>query len=390
MTELTFNSNLVCKDCKTAEYLRLDHCSGDLVCGLVVEEEEIVGGRKTGRRITKRYGCGLVAEEKVFDEGADWRSFDTGGVGTGADGGHAKQRGDAMGAFDSMLQDAAHGTSMSGTGAQAEALQKAQQMVKQGGHSAGRAGNDEAVVLERKLEEMTKTIRKATTRLQLGEQIVQRCVMFLQVLAEKRHLNKQKKRPWLCALIHLASREEKATQTIREIAEANADYGQKSGGVKKDRPAGEKVANATALEKSIQAEVRELTRQLNLERPVVLAADPELMARIVNSLQLAPECGKPAGHIVRECYKQGKLLGPKINKMSPDVLMAVSIYIVAWLKDVEQKPKISDVAAKVRVKPSKVTDAYLMVRPLLRSLLPKDLVCHLSGGIEGLPKNPGG
>merc|ERR1719330_2183185 len=116
------------------------------------------------------------------------------------------------------------------------------------------------------LPQMTDNIRKIAARLHLGENIVQRCMGFLQDLAQKGQLAKGKKRPWACALIHLASREEGATQTIRELAQANADY-RRSGavppggakGVKKDSIGGEKVASS-AMESSIATEVRDLTK----------------------------------------------------------------------------------------------------------------------------------
>merc|ERR1719221_948981 len=104
---------------------------------------------------------------------------------------------------------------------------------------------------------------------------------FLQDLAQKGHLSKQKKRLWMCALLHLASREEGATQTIREIAQANSDYRKPiplgGKGVRKD-PGAEKQASTAMLESSITSEVRDLVKQLGLTRSVALAQDPELMA----------------------------------------------------------------------------------------------------------------
>jgi transcription initiation factor TFIIIB Brf1 subunit/transcription initiation factor TFIIB len=215
----------------------------------------------------------------------------------------------------------------------------------------------------------------------------------LQELAPKAVLTKQKKRPWFCALVYLASREEGATQTIRDIAQANADYRRTAAsssvrGVRKDVPTAEKAANTTALENSIAEQVKELTKQLGLAKTVMYAEDPELMTRLVARLQLAPQCAKPASHIVQESYRQGKLLGARINKVSQDTLMAAAIFIVAWLLDVEQKPEIRYVASIARVNPSQVIDAYLVVRPKLRYLMPKDFVCRLRDGIEGLPVKP--
>jgi len=336
--DLSIDYNKVCKDCKTNAHLRLDHSSGDLVC-------------------TR---CGLVADEKAFDEGQDWRTFASEGVGSGNDG-HAKQRADAMGAFDSMLQDGSGGTNISGGGAAALGLQKAQQMIKHvdTGSRAAKGSLDEKIEQERKIQGMTDTIRKAATRLTLGENIVQRCVMFLQDLAQKGHLTKQKKRPWLCALIHLASREEGATQTIREIAQANADYrkgavapGAK--GVKKDLPGGEKIANSAALEGSINTEVRELTKQLGLAKAVAYAefagtvfegaqldpSDP----RGFSCPQLAPsdpQCYGRTGHQVLNTLRQTTMKHLETeDQLLFDCCMLVAVamffrlnyFLVAWLK----------------------------------------------------------
>merc|ERR1712187_228526 len=116
---------------------------------------------------------------------------------------------------------------------------------------------------------------------------------------------------WYCALVHIASTQERATRTIHELAEANA------------AAAGKKEAD---LAKQIDKRVKQISKTLGLMQPGAYIEDQELMARFVNRLHLSPQICKPASHISKEAYKYGL-----VGKSPQTAIVAASILIVAWL-----------------------------------------------------------
>lgn len=328
----------LCRECGPSARVVLDESMGDLVCT----------------------GCGLVQESHCIDMGVEWRSFAAEGVESGPRV-NERERADK---FDMMDEDSAlqpTGTSFSGTDAASRSLMKAHRMASQNANSSMSAEGKH----ELKVKTMTNKIREVTSRLGLGEDIVRRCAGMIETLAKKEELNQRLQVPFFCALVHLASREEKATRTTAELAQANATA------------AGKKAKD---LERVIDKRVKELRMLLDIPEPTAYARDEELMARFVNRLQLAPPVCKPAQHISRMAYKFGL-----VGKLPQTAIVASSIFIVAWLLNVEEKPSFTDVASIAKISEVPVRNAYKLLHGQIRRLLPDDFKSSLPGGLAGLP-----
>lgn len=328
----------VCKICGDRAEVVLDYSTGDLICTT----------------------CGLVLEGHCIDDGAEWRNFSYEGVESGR---HVneRERADRFAGHD-MMSDEADGTGIAGTSTFAKSLQKAQQFSER----AASGGPATSAKQEQKaLKVFTMKIREAAGRLALGEGIVNRCVGLFQDLTAKSELKQRQQASWFCALVHIASMQERATRTIRELAEANAVA------------AGKKEAD---FEKQIDKRVKQINKALGLTQPGAYVEDQELMARFVNRLQLSPQVCKPASHISKEAYKYGL-----VGRSPQTAIVASSILIVAWLLNVEEKPKFTDVSVIAKVSEAAVRAVYKHVHQHIRRLLPKDFICRLPGGLEGLP-----
>jgi len=327
----------LCKNCGDKAQVVLDYHVGDLVCTT----------------------CGLVLEGGCLDDAAEWRNFAPEGVGDAGDAG--RDRGDRQGAR-LEFEDEAMGTSIPGSTVMAKSLQRVHQMAD----LAADRGPASAAKAEAKTQRhVAGKVREITSRLGLGDSIVNRCLGLWQDLAGSSPGRMAKQASWYCALVHIATLQERATRTVRELAEANAPA------------AGKREAD---FEKQIDKKVKEINKVLGLSQPAAYVEDQDLMARFVNRLQLAPQVCRPASHIAMEAYKYGL-----VGRQPQTAIVASSILIVAWLLNVEQKPRFTDVATIAKVSEASVRGAYKSIRPAASRLLPKDFVCRLPGGLQGLP-----
>jgi len=327
-----------CPTCGDKAQAVIDYSLGDLICT----------------------GCGLVLEGQCIDDAAEWRTFASEGVDNGPQGGGA-ERADKFGGRD-MNSDEADGTSITGSSALAKTLQKAQTFSDRFASSGPRSAAKQE---EKNLKLFTMKIQEITSRLGLSGGIVNRCVALFQDLSSKNELKQRNQVSWHCAVVHIASMQERATRTIRELAEANAGS------------AGKKELE---FEKQIDKRVKQINKALGLVQPAAYVEDQELMARFVNRLQLAPQVCKPASFISKEAYKYGL-----VGRQPQTAIVASAIFLVAWMLNVEEKPKFGDVAAIARVSEASVRAAYKHMRSSIRRLVPQDFVCRLPGGIDGLP-----
>mmetsp|Transcript_173183 Transcript_173183/g.555394 ORF Transcript_173183/g.555394 Transcript_173183/m.555394 type:complete len:427 (+) Transcript_173183:126-1406(+) len=424
MVDLSVDYSKQCKNCMGKHLVIVDTSSGDQVCT----------------------GCGLVLAEKLFDTGTEWRTFKDEGVGDGKQV-NARERGDSMSAYNELLgEEFKAGTDIYGTGSMAEGLKRAIQSVDSWAdmHSAkrsatahstsapklrsmqsGRASSSSAGApgglaigdaasaaaaaacatgdgfderqMDKLIQAQTNKCRIIISRMNLGDNVTQRCMSFLQQLAKRGELRPGSQRPWHCALVHLACREERCPQTIYEIAQASAPTDKKmvavlqgQGGrpVKKEsvEKAGGSSAASEKLEKAMEPIVKDLSNLLGLAKQKIIVEDADLMKRMVQQLELAPQVATPASEIVKKAFKQNASLGLKINNLKPNALMAAAIFVVAWLLDVERKPTLEQVAALARSPAGNVKAAYKVLHPKLRYLVPGDLKIRLPGSVGGLPE----
>lgn len=390
MVDISVNHDKLCPECQGGSPVIIDASSGDLVCT----------------------GCGLVLDEHCFDAGAEWRDFKQETVGSGQDT-HGRARGDARGlrAMDES-PGGAGGTDVYGRGAAAQGLQRAMRAVEGEARrlavSQAEANTGDAQARlssqkrERRIKSYTGKARQVISRMALGENVAQRCIAFLQTLGERSQLRPPGDLAWCCALVHLASREEGAAQPIGSLAQTNAGRtlavaalsGGSAGppgarsGVKKDATGMlEKSSKASVerLEASIENNVKELAKLLGLAKQRAYAEDSDHMKRILQQLDLAPQVAAPAMQIVQQVYRHATVIGRQINKVPQNAIIASAIFIMAWLLDVERKPKFQTVAAMARATEANVKMAYKLIHPKIRYVIPKDQEFELQGGVDGLP-----
>mmetsp|Transcript_49304 Transcript_49304/g.110641 ORF Transcript_49304/g.110641 Transcript_49304/m.110641 type:complete len:452 (-) Transcript_49304:81-1436(-) len=116
--------------------------------------------------------------------------------------------------------------------------------------------------------------------------------------------------------------------------------------------------------------------------------DEEHMKRYVGRLGLAAQVVTPARHIASQALRQDVVKKGKglVEHSLAAASMASAIFVVAWLLDVEKKPRLAEVATVVKVPEGCVQVAYRFIREKLKLLLPTDFVIRYKLGLEGLPK----
>jgi len=205
----------------------------------------------------------------------------------------------------------------------------------------------------------TTKIEETARRLSLGKSVVNRCIgLYQDLTAKDLGLTGRRQASWYCACLHIASSQERATRTIRELAEANA------------AAAGKKEAD---FEKQIDKRVKDICKTLGLMQPGAFVEDQELVARFVNRLRLSSQICKPASHISKVAYKYGL-----VGKSTQTAIVGSSILIVAWLLNMEAKPTFMNVSAITKESEAAVRAVYRYLHPHISRLLPKDFVCQVS------------
>mmetsp|Transcript_89603 Transcript_89603/g.159068 ORF Transcript_89603/g.159068 Transcript_89603/m.159068 type:complete len:350 (-) Transcript_89603:61-1110(-) len=344
MSEIAINpSQFACKYCKDPfdknglPKVRIDTSMGTVVCT----------------------GCGTVMEDRCFDEGREWRNFAPEGVDSQVT---SRERGDFSTAIDERTGEIG-GTTILGAGSTA---QKMQQL----GRKAQTSNAPELTAQQKKEKMVMQCTAKATDvcrRLNLGQEVVNCCIRLLQDLSGKDKLQGRFQATWFCALVHIATSEEKVLRTIQDIAEANASaLGKKKG----------------ELEQVIAKRTKDLCDALERNQPAPMN-DPELMKRYVEKMGFPQEFAAPARRMVELAYKLEKIK-PPVEK-SQIQYMAAAIFIVAYLYDVEPKPRIEDLAVVVNATEVGVQMAYNAMREKIKYLVPENFVVRYKLGTPGLP-----
>lgn len=332
---LCIDESKTCPECVNSTLI-IDHSAGDLVCT----------------------GCGLVLQGQCLDGGNESRSFGSDCVESGPKV-DSRARADFAGAADEITGDLGC-TGISGGDAMALTLQRAMRQTQSTVQTAANAGNS-------KLKSYVHRIRDLSSQMNLSESIIGRCIELLKHLADNNELPRMQV-AWINAIVYLACREDGVGRTVRELARVSSRNISQS---------------EESLDRSIQRCVNKLSRPLEplLTKAVTRDIQPEeRMPRFVSRLQLAPEVGPPAIFIVQQANRYQ--LTPTRNQSA---VIAAAVYIVAWLLDVQPKPKVEEVAVIAGVPVSSVRGAYGDLRGYMERLLPDYFVIQLSGGIAALP-----
>eukprot|EP00435_Cladocopium_sp_Y103_P065717 s257_g27.t1 len=106
----------------------------------------------------------------------------------------------------------------------------------------------------------------------------------------------------------------------------------------------------------------------------------DLYKSYVQSLGLAAEVVKPAKHIASKAVQKRLVRTAKdLNeRFVVTGAMASAIFIVAWLLDVEKKPRLEDVAKAAKVSEGYAKMTYSSIRKEITKLLPEATECHAS------------
>lgn len=424
MTDIAINPRLSCKYCPpNKSKVIYDSATGSVIC----------------------YACATVLEDHCFDEGREWRNFANENVDSQANG---RERADISSTVDQGTGEGG-GTAIVGSGSNAQRLQ----MKLRNAQNANKPELSAEQKEDKSIQHHTQKAREVSERLNLGEEIVNRCTMLLQDLAAKKLLknNRCYQAPWYCALVEIACEEDPdAQKTVHDFAAANRHQIVNKVETPHLKP-GEGIFTATfnqaAIVKELKGEVvigntkviltpggqannllirsqggditeemlEEYFRQqledihhnkcvaaitkhyddlccaLDRARAIYFETE-DLYKSYVQSLGLTVEVVKPAKHIATEAVKQRLVKTSKdLNeRLVVTAAMASSIFVVAWILDVEKKPRLADVAKAAKVSEGYAKMTYSSIRKEILTkgnptLLPQD---YLSRYWERLKKLP--
>lgn len=113
----------------------------------------------------------------------------------------------------------------------------------------------------------------------------------------------------------------------------------------------------------------------------------DLYKSYVQSLGLAAEVVKPAKHIASKAVQKRLVRTAKdLNeRFVVTGAMASAIFIVAWLLDVEKKPRLEDVAKAAKVSEGYAKMTYSSIRKEITKLLPEDYLKRYISRVQTLP-----
>ncbi|CAK9116525.1 unnamed protein product [Durusdinium trenchii] len=366
-------------------------------------------------------GCGTVLEDHCFDEGREWRNFAPEGVDSQPNG---RERADLTNSIDHKTGQGC-GTVIVGVGTKAQRMQEKLFRVQSASKPELSAGQKE----DRNIQHQTEKAREVAMRLNLGEEIVNRCTVLLQDLAAKGLLKERYQTAWYCALVEIACEEEPyGKKTVHDFAHAHRQYiTNKVEPPQLKRKEGIITAtfNQASIAKELKGEVvignvkvalvpgdqasllvrswgqigeeelgeffrqrlEDMQQALDRARATYLETE-DLYKNYVRSLGLAAEVVKPAKHIATEALKH-RLVRTGKDLAERSVVtgaMASAIFVVAWLLDVEKKPRLEDVAKAAKVSEGYAKMTYSSIRREISRVLPKDYLSRYIDRVRTLPQ----
>jgi len=410
MTDIAINPRLSCKYCPpNKSKVIYDSATGSVIC----------------------YACATVLEDHCFDEGREWRTFASENVDSQANG---RERADISSTVDQGTGEGG-GTAILGAGSNAQRLQ----MKLRNAQNANKPELSTEQKDDKSIQHHTQKAREVSERLNLGEEIVNRCTMLLQDLAAKKLLKGSYQVPWYCALVEIACEEDpEAKKTVHDFVFAighqivkkvetpplkpgekgmfTASFKQATivkellgdvviGNTKATLTTGEQARDLLIrseggditeemLEKYLRQQLEEIHHKtcvaaitkhyddlcyaLDRARAIYFETE-DLYKSYVQSLGLTDKVVKPAKHLATEAVKQRLVKTRKdLNeRLVVTAAMASSIFVVAWLLDVEKKPRLADVANAAKVSEGYAKMTYSMIREEIikkqnDKLLPQD------------------
>ena len=285
--------------------------------------------------------CGLVLETSCIDDSQEWRNF------SDSAGDAKSDRNRVGGITNDFMHDQVSGTSI----APGSSRLSRTQFLAMANQSVDRTLNKAHTIL--------RDIMKA---LGLADNIYGRCCETIKFLDSVGQLRNRTNYAWVLAVVYMACRQERAGRTISELIRAQPTV--KEAEVARNYWKLDKLLAGTTVRDSV---------------PTVSAGADNYIVRYCSQLGLH-STEKAAEYVSLQASRFG-LTGSK----SPNVVAAASIYMVAHLLNLPNKPTLDAVAEVSQVKVAALKQAYLAIRQPADRLLPANFRIALPGGIDKLP-----
>lgn len=286
--------------------------------------------------------CGLVLETSCIDDSQEWRSFSDSATDGKAD------RNRVGGIVNDFLPGQSSGTSIAVGNSR---LSRTQFL----------AMNDQST--ERTLSKAHSILRDIMRALGLPDSIYSRCCETIKFMDDTGLLKNRTNSAWMLAVVYLSCRQEKAGRPISELIRAAPTV--KESEVARNYWRLDKLLAGTSVRSGMPA-----AGDTGVDNSIV-----RYCSRL--GLQAAE---KAADHVAKQASRYG-ITGSR----NPGVVAAATIFLVAHLLDLPNKPSMEAVSDVAQVKPAAVRQVYMTIRAPIDRLLPPNFKAVLVGGIDALP-----
>ena len=310
-----------------------------LECPICRDLTDVVTDYSQGAVICRN--CGLVLETSCIDDSQEWRNF-------GDSSSNAKADRDRVGAITrDLISGQVSGTSIAvGNGR----LGRIQFM----------AMNDQSV--DRTIGKAHNMVKDIMRAIPLSDAVYSRSCELLKFMDDSGKLRNRTSQAWILAIIYMACRQERAGRTIAELVRAAP--------VVKEA---EVARNYWRLDKIIAGSTIRQSTASN-------GADTDTFVIRYCSRLGVQAAEKAAEYVAIQASRFG-LAGTR----TPNVLAAVSVFVVAQLLDLPNKPSLETMADVSQARLSVISQVYVSIRQPIIRLLPPEFEIKKIGGAGSLP-----
>lgn len=286
--------------------------------------------------------CGLVLETSCIDDSQEWRNFSDSMGDTKSD------RNRVGGVSHDVLHDQIVGTSI----APGSSRLIRTQFLAMASESVDRTLNKAHAVL--------RDVMKA---LGLSDNIYGRCCEIIKYLDNIDQLRNRTNYSWILAVVYMACRQERAGRTITELVRAQPTV--KDAEVARNYWKLDKLLAGTSVRDGVGASSS--------------VASDNYIVRYCSKLGLN-QAERIAEHISIQANRFGLS-----SRRSPNLIAAASIYLVAHLLNLSNKPTLESVAEAAQVKSNALKTAYAALRQPIERILPTGLTFDIGEAVNRLP-----
>ena len=317
------NDIMQCPTCREATEIITDYSQGAVICR----------------------NCGLVLETSCIDDSQEWRSF-------GDSITSAKPDRDRVGSISkSLIGDNASGTSI--------------------GVGNGRLGRTQFLAMndqsaDRTLSKAHNLLRDVMRTLGLSDSIYTRCCELLKFLDDTGRLRNRTNHAWILAVVYMACRQERTGRSISELVRAAPTIKE-----------AEVAKNYWRLDKLLAGST--IQQQSNSGTSAQSGDTDNFVLRFCSKLNIQ-SAEQASAYVAIQAGRFG-LAGAK----TPNVVAAASVFIVAHLMDLPNKPTWEAIVEVSQAKLPAIKQVYAGIRQPVARLLPPNFQIKQAGGIASLP-----